>query len=109
MSMGARASPHSVSSATPVVIPTLSDSFDPYDKAILGASPLESDNSTHAFKLSAGIRREAAWKKIVERAVQQCSQSEILHWPTKHNVETLVALSNALLCRCSSSLREATD
>lgn len=77
-SLGARASPHS---------------------ALLGvAGPdIENGRSTLALNLSAGVRRENAWRKIVDRAVDQCSRLNILHVPTKENVETLVALSNALL------------
>ncbi|KAI5480564.1 Zn(2)-C6 fungal-type transcription factor [Pseudohyphozyma bogoriensis] len=77
-SLGARASPHS---------------------ALLGvAGPdIENGNSSLELVLSAGIRRENAWRAILERAVTLCSSLDILQTPTKRNVEILSAMTNALI------------
>lgn len=46
---------------------------------------------------AAGRRREVAWKAIADRAVDLCSQLNVLSSPTITNIETLTAVANMLL------------
>ncbi|GAA6007000.1 hypothetical protein JCM10207_009166 [Rhodosporidiobolus poonsookiae] len=77
-SLGARASPHS---------------------ALLGvAGPdIENGKASLDLVLSAGMRRENAWRAIVDRATELCSKPEILQVPTTRNAQTLVAFVQMLM------------
>ncbi|BGP55675.1 hypothetical protein JCM8202v2_003280 [Rhodotorula sphaerocarpa] len=77
-SLGARASPHS---------------------ALLGvAGPdIENGEGSPDIVLSAGVRRENAWRAIVKRATDLCSSMEILQVPTARNAQTLVAFVQMLM------------
>ncbi|GAA6003790.1 uncharacterized protein JCM10292_003376 [Rhodotorula paludigena] len=77
-SLGARASPHS---------------------ALLGvAGPdIENGKASLDLVLSAGIRRENAWRAIVKRATDLCSKMEILQVPSARNAQTLVAFVQMLM------------
>lgn len=77
-SLGARASPHS---------------------ALLGvAGPdIENGNAPHDLVLSAGARRESAWRAIVKHATKLCSKLEILQVPSAVNAQTLVAFVQMLM------------
>jgi hypothetical protein len=79
-------------------------------QAVLGiAGPdLQKSSTSAEVNLTAGTRRENAWKAIVDRAVELCSEIDMLRIPTLENVETLVALSHALLCACISLVRYET-
>ncbi|BGP40239.1 hypothetical protein JCM10449v2_004197 [Rhodotorula kratochvilovae] len=77
-SLGARASPHS---------------------ALLGvAGPdIENGKASLDLVLSAGVRRENAWRAIVKRATELCSKMEILQVPSVRNLQTLVAFVQMLM------------
>ncbi|GAA6016683.1 hypothetical protein JCM11491_000206 [Sporobolomyces phaffii] len=77
-SLGARASPHS---------------------ALLGvAGPdIENGNASHELVLSAGIRRENAWRAIVKQATDLCSKLEVMQVPSVINAQTLVAFVQMLM------------
>lgn len=77
-SLGARASPHS---------------------ALLGiAGPdIENGEGSPDIVLSAGVRRENAWRAIVKRATDLCSSMEILQVPSARNAQTLVAFVQMLM------------
>ncbi|GAA5842268.1 hypothetical protein JCM11251_006763 [Rhodosporidiobolus azoricus] len=77
-SLGARASPHS---------------------ALLGiAGPdIENGKASLDLVLSAGQRRENAWRAIVNRATELCSKPEILQVPSARNAQTLVAFVQMLM------------
>ncbi|GAA5983536.1 hypothetical protein JCM10908_000323 [Rhodotorula pacifica] len=77
-SLGARASPHS---------------------ALLGiAGPdVENGEGSPEIVLSAGVRRENAWRAIVKRATDLCSSMEILQVPSARNAQTLVAFVQMLM------------
>ncbi|KAK4049491.1 hypothetical protein OIO90_005442 [Microbotryomycetes sp. JL221] len=79
-SLGARASPHS---------------------ALIGvAGPdlnIEKVKAPRDFVLTAGTRRENAWRALADRAVDLCSRSEILQRPSKDNIEILVACIQMLM------------
>ncbi|GAA5965372.1 hypothetical protein JCM3765_004874 [Sporobolomyces pararoseus] len=77
-SLGARASPHS---------------------ALLGvAGPdIENGNASHDLVLSAGVRRESAWRAIVKQATELCSKLEVLQVPSVLNAQTLVAFVQMLM------------
>lgn len=77
-SLGARASPHS---------------------ALLGiAGPdVENGEGSPDIVLSAGVRRENAWRAIVKRATDLCSSMEILQVPSARNAQTLVAFVQMLM------------
>ncbi|GAA5832483.1 hypothetical protein JCM3766R1_003094 [Sporobolomyces carnicolor] len=77
-SLGARASPHS---------------------ALLGvAGPdIENGNASHELVLSAGVRRENAWRAIVKQATELCSKLEVLQVPSAMNAQTLVAFVHMLM------------
>ncbi|BGP16435.1 hypothetical protein JCM10213v2_004437 [Rhodosporidiobolus nylandii] len=77
-SLGARASPHS---------------------ALLGvAGPdIENGKASLDLVLSAGMRRENAWRAIVNRATELCSKPEVLQVPTARNAQTLVAFVQMLM------------
>ncbi|GAA5850537.1 hypothetical protein JCM8547_001907 [Rhodosporidiobolus lusitaniae] len=77
-SLGARASPHS---------------------ALLGvAGPdIENGKASLDLVLSAGQRRENAWRAIVNRATELCSKPDILQVPTARNAQTLVAFVQMLM------------
>lgn len=81
-SLGARASPHS---------------------ALLGvAGPdIENGNASHEVVLSAGVRRESAWRAIVKNATELCSKLEVLQVPSIINAQTLVAFVQMLMCEHS--------
>lgn len=86
-SLGARASPHS---------------------ALLGiAGPdVENGEGSPDIVLSAGVRRENAWRAIVKRATDLCSSMEILQVPSARNAQTLVAFVQMLMrafFRCRDS------
>ncbi|GAA6059053.1 hypothetical protein JCM10212_001278 [Sporobolomyces blumeae] len=77
-SLGARASPHS---------------------ALLGvAGPdIENGRASHELVLSAGIRRENAWRAIVKQATDLGSKLEIIQVPSVINAQTLVAIVQMLM------------
>ncbi|GAA5875336.1 hypothetical protein JCM3774_005782 [Rhodotorula dairenensis] len=77
-SLGARASPHS---------------------ALLGiAGPdVENGEGSPDIVLSAGVRRENAWRAIVKRATDLCSSMDILQVPSARNAQTLVAFVQMLM------------
>ncbi|GAA5940888.1 Zn(II)2Cys6 transcription factor domain-containing protein [Sporobolomyces koalae] len=77
-SLGARASPHS---------------------ALLGvAGPdIENGNASHELVLSAGVRRENAWRAIVKHATELCSKLEVMQVPSTINAQTLVAFVQMLM------------
>ncbi|KPV74745.1 uncharacterized protein RHOBADRAFT_53693, partial [Rhodotorula graminis WP1] len=77
-SLGARASPHS---------------------ALLGiAGPdIENGRASLDLVLSAGVRRENAWRAIVKRATDLCSKMDILQVPSARNLQTLVAFVQMLM------------
>ncbi|BGP24743.1 zn(2)-C6 fungal-type transcription factor [Rhodotorula toruloides] len=77
-SLGARASPHS---------------------ALLGiAGPdIENGQASHDLVLSAGHRRENAWRAIVKRATEVCTSLEILEVASARNLQTLTAFVQMLM------------
>ncbi|GAA5918876.1 hypothetical protein JCM1841_006654 [Sporobolomyces salmonicolor] len=77
-SLGARASPHS---------------------ALLGvAGPdIENGEASHELVLTAGMRRENAWRAIVKQATKLCSELEVLQVPSPRNAQTLVAFVQMLM------------
>lgn len=79
-SLGARASPHS---------------------ALLGvAGPdIENGNASHELVLSAGVRRENAWRAIVKQAKELCSKLEVLQVPSAMNAQTLTAFVQMIMCK----------
>ncbi|KDE08881.1 hypothetical protein MVLG_00978 [Microbotryum lychnidis-dioicae p1A1 Lamole] len=82
VSLGARASPHS---------------------ALLGVDgvDIESGQTPVSLLLTAGERRETAWRSIASRAVELCSRPEIVQAPSRQNVESLLAIS-AMLKLCET-------
>lgn len=80
-SLGARASPHSA--LLGVAGPDLN---------ISQTKPASQD-----FILSAGTRRENAWRALADRAVGLCSQMQVLQTASKQNLEVLVALIQMLM------------
>ncbi|GAA5989890.1 hypothetical protein JCM11641_001962 [Rhodosporidiobolus odoratus] len=77
-SLGARASPHS---------------------ALLGVAGPDIENGKASLEvvLSAGLRRENAWRAIVDQATELCSKPEVLQVPTARNAKTLVAFVQMLM------------
>ncbi|GAA5917029.1 hypothetical protein JCM5296_001820 [Sporobolomyces johnsonii] len=77
-SLGARASPHS---------------------ALLGvAGPdIENGEASHELVLTAGMRRENAWRAIVKQATKLCSELEVMQVPSPRNAQTLVAFVQMLM------------
>jgi len=77
-SLGARASPHS---------------------ALLGvAGPdIENGKASHELVLSAGVRRENAWRAIVKQATELCSKVEVMQVASVINAQTLVAFVQMLM------------
>ncbi|KAK4701620.1 26S proteasome regulatory subunit T3, partial [Phenoliferia sp. Uapishka_3] len=77
-SLGARASPHS---------------------ALLGVEGADAEKGAVASRemvLTAGRRREKAWRKITDRALTLCGV-EMMNSPTRENIEVVLAITNALL------------
>ncbi|KAM0752855.1 hypothetical protein T439DRAFT_346629 [Meredithblackwellia eburnea MCA 4105] len=80
-SLGARASPHSA--LLGVEGPDIGDE-----------GPKTRD---HQLMLSAGRRRENAWRAITDRAVTLCTRLELMSEPSRANIEMLLAVTNMLL------------
>ncbi|SCV71924.1 BQ2448_4618 [Microbotryum intermedium] len=82
VSLGARASPHSTLIGV--------DGVD-----------IESGQTPVSLLLTAGQRRETAWRSIASRAVELCSRPEVVQAPSRQNVESLLAIS-AMLKLCET-------
>lgn len=76
-------------------------------QALLGvAGPdlnIEQSKAPQEFVLSAGTRRENAWRALADRAVGLSSRMQILQQPSKQNIEVLVALIQMLMRESSLS------
>ncbi|KAK4046280.1 hypothetical protein OIV83_006203 [Microbotryomycetes sp. JL201] len=79
-SLGARASPHSA------LIGVAGPDFN-----ITQVQPSKD------FLLTAGTRRESAWRALADRATSLCSRPEILQLASKDNIEILVACIQMLM------------